>query len=91
MAFGDPDTPRDVLEYVVFEKHLTNQYAQWRMHEKIEPEWAGKKAPVVRTYVQPKLFEVDESIDEKGISKFKDDESHVKDEPAAKQPEQLNA
>lgn len=90
LAFGDPEIARDVLEYVVFEKHLSNQYTQWRLHEKIEPEWAGKKAPVVRTYVQPKPFEVDDTIDEKGVSKFKKDESHLKDEPEPKQ-EQLSA
>ena len=79
MAFGDPEIPRDVLEYVVFEKALSNQYAQWRVHDKIEPEWMPKKAPVVRTYVQPSPFKVDETVDEKGVSKFKKDESHVKD------------
>ncbi|GAB5580969.1 39S ribosomal protein L45 [Prionailurus iriomotensis] len=26
--------PRDVLEYVVFEKHLVNPYGSWRMHGK---------------------------------------------------------
>jgi large subunit ribosomal protein L45 len=80
LAFGDENAARDVLEYVVFEKHLTDLYSSWRLHDKIEPEWAQAKSPVIRTYVMPKPFIVDESVDESEASKFKKDDSHLKDD-----------
>ncbi|XP_063242410.1 large ribosomal subunit protein mL45 [Bacillus rossius redtenbacheri] len=36
---GSELVAKDVLEYVVFEKHLANQYGLWRIHEKIIPDW----------------------------------------------------
>uniref|UniRef100_A0A2I3RZR6 Large ribosomal subunit protein mL45 n=2 Tax=Pan TaxID=9596 RepID=A0A2I3RZR6_PANTR len=40
LMYGQEDVPKNVLEYVVFEKHLTNPYGSWRMHGKIVPPWA---------------------------------------------------
>lgn len=40
LAHGSEVIAKDVLEYVVFEKHLANQYGIWRIHGKIIPEWA---------------------------------------------------
>ncbi len=40
LIHGGRDSARDVLEYVVFERHLANIYGRWRMHAKIVPEWA---------------------------------------------------
>ncbi|CAG7727395.1 unnamed protein product [Allacma fusca] len=39
LIHGSPITAKDVLEYVVFEKHLSNLYGAWRIHHKIIPEW----------------------------------------------------
>ncbi|XP_063815725.1 large ribosomal subunit protein mL45 isoform X2 [Pseudophryne corroboree] len=47
------DEPRDVLEYVVFERHLPNPYGVWRMHGKIVPSWAPHKDPIVKTVLLP--------------------------------------
>ncbi|XP_018416095.1 PREDICTED: 39S ribosomal protein L45, mitochondrial [Nanorana parkeri] len=47
------DKPRDVLEYVVFERHLVNPYGAWRMHGKIVPAWAPPKELIVKTVVIP--------------------------------------
>jgi len=41
LMFGNELTPKDVLEYVVFEKHLSNIYGSWRVHGKIIPPWTG--------------------------------------------------
>ena len=46
--YGQEDVPRDVLEYVVFEKHLANPYGSWRMHGKIVPPWAPPKQPILK-------------------------------------------
>jgi large subunit ribosomal protein L45 len=50
--FGDPDQARDVLEYVVFEKHIANVYGQWRVHGKVVPEWMPSRGALHKTYVK---------------------------------------
>ena len=42
MIHGHPHVAKDVLEWVVFEKHIANIYGKWRLHEKIIPSWAQK-------------------------------------------------
>lgn len=80
LAFGSETIPKDVIEYVVFEKYLTNIYGSWRMHDKIMPDWAPTQSPVIRSFRQPKMFKVDESVKEVEVSKFKKDDSHLKDD-----------
>jgi len=42
---------KDVLEYVVFEKHIVNQYGMWRIHGKIIPDWMPPKEPATVTNI----------------------------------------
>ncbi|XP_040857270.1 39S ribosomal protein L45, mitochondrial isoform X2 [Ochotona curzoniae] len=53
LMYGEEDVPKDVLEYVVFEKHLANPYGSWRMHGKIVPTWAPPKQPIIKTVMIP--------------------------------------
>ncbi|NXW84524.1 RM45 protein, partial [Alopecoenas beccarii] len=53
LMYGGEQTPKDVLEYVVFERYLVNPYGAWRMHGKIVPEWAPPKGPIVKTVMIP--------------------------------------
>ncbi|KAM8795358.1 large ribosomal subunit protein mL45 [Eudromia elegans] len=53
LMYGGEQVPKDVLEYVVFEKHLVNVYGTWRMHGKIVPAWAPPKDPIVKTVMIP--------------------------------------
>lgn len=46
MIFGSDVVAKDVLEYVVYEKHIVNQYGMWRIHGKIIPDWMPSKEPV---------------------------------------------
>ncbi|KFQ12354.1 hypothetical protein N330_08336, partial [Leptosomus discolor] len=48
LMYGGEQAPKDVLEYVVFERYLVNPYGTWRMHGKIVPEWAPPKDPIVK-------------------------------------------
>ncbi|PSN42013.1 putative 39S ribosomal protein L45 [Blattella germanica] len=57
LMHGSEILAKDVLEYVVFEKHLSNQYGLWRIHEKIVPDWMPPKDPLPKTYVVPKETE----------------------------------
>ncbi|NXI24451.1 RM45 protein, partial [Sterrhoptilus dennistouni] len=50
---GGEEIPKDVLEYVVFERYLVNPFGTWRMHGKIVPEWAPPKDPIVKTVMIP--------------------------------------
>jgi large subunit ribosomal protein L45 len=78
LAYGDEELVKNVLEYVIFEKNITSNYGVWRLHDKVVPEWAEPKMPIIRTYHKPKSVRVDETIGEKK-SVFKDDEKHLID------------
>ncbi|KAL5286761.1 MRPL45.2 family protein [Megaselia abdita] len=50
LMHGSETLAKDVLEYVVFEKHISNEYGQWRLHDKIVPEWLPARQPAPKTY-----------------------------------------
>ncbi|XP_071441232.1 large ribosomal subunit protein mL45 [Hetaerina americana] len=52
LMYGSETVPKDVLEYVVYEKHLSNQYGVWRLHDKIIPEWMPPPSPIPSTFVK---------------------------------------
>ncbi|KAG6464651.1 probable 39S ribosomal protein L45, mitochondrial [Manduca sexta] len=54
LLHGSEILAKDVLEYIVFEKHLSNLYGTWRIHDKIIPDWAAPKEPSKLTRVKPK-------------------------------------
>lgn len=49
LMLGSEDQPKDVLEYIVIERHLVNPYGRWRLHGKIVPSWAPAKDPIIKT------------------------------------------
>eukprot|EP00095_Tigriopus_kingsejongensis_P006373 maker-scaffold42_size484952-snap-gene-3.27 protein:Tk06373 transcript:maker-scaffold42_size484952-snap-gene-3.27-mRNA-1 annotation:"probable 39s ribosomal protein mitochondrial precursor" len=58
---GSPTVAKDVLEYVVFEKHVANTYGKWRIHGKIIPDWMEPKQPgLVTRVILPEPEEVAE-------------------------------
>ncbi|XP_014663330.1 PREDICTED: probable 39S ribosomal protein L45, mitochondrial [Priapulus caudatus] len=81
LVYGSETMPKDVLEYVVFEKHLSDQYGCWRLHAKIVPEWMPRRDAVHRTFVMPSLQEVEEEE-----PKQEDDGSVVSSADAQSQP-----
>ncbi|KAJ8930534.1 hypothetical protein NQ314_016647 [Rhamnusium bicolor] len=50
LMHGSEIVAKDVLEYVVFEKHLANEYGVWRVHAKIIPDWMPPREPSATTY-----------------------------------------
>ncbi|EDX13957.1 GD20969 [Drosophila simulans] len=50
LMHGSEIITKDVLEYVVFEKHISNEYGKWRLHDKIIPDWLPAKQPAPITY-----------------------------------------
>lgn len=78
LALGSETLPKNVLEYVVFERHITSPYGSWRLHDKIIPSWAPPKETVmIRSYVKPTLLEVDEEAIKKIEPNFKSDDTHL--------------
>ncbi|XP_017775199.1 PREDICTED: probable 39S ribosomal protein L45, mitochondrial [Nicrophorus vespilloides] len=55
LMHGSEIIAKDVLEYVVFEKHLANEYGLWRVHDKIIPDWMPPKEPTSLTFEKPQL------------------------------------
>ena len=53
LIHGSEVVAKDVLEYVVFEKHLANIYGIWRLHSKIIPVWAPPREPGLLTFRVP--------------------------------------
>ncbi|XP_077284697.1 mitochondrial ribosomal protein L45 [Arctopsyche grandis] len=52
LMHGSEILAKDVLEYVVFEKHLSNVYGIWRLHDKLIPDWMPAKEPTAKTFVK---------------------------------------
>ncbi|XP_028675218.1 39S ribosomal protein L45, mitochondrial [Erpetoichthys calabaricus] len=72
LMYGSEDLPKDVLEYVVFERHLVSPYSRWRMHGKIVPAWAPPKDPIIKTIMIPSpVVKPWEEFEEMNLSKEK--------------------
>lgn len=66
---GSEIIAKDVLEYVVFEKHLANEYGIWRIHGKIIPDWLPPREPSVVTYKQEVPINAETSVKETETNK----------------------
>ncbi|XP_017285976.1 39S ribosomal protein L45, mitochondrial [Kryptolebias marmoratus] len=53
LMLGSEEQPKDILEYLVIERHLINPYGRWRLHGKIVPSWAPAKDPIIQTVAIP--------------------------------------
>lgn len=53
LMYGSEIIAKDILEYVVFEKHLANEYGKWRVHDKIIPDWMPARESSSLTYKDP--------------------------------------
>jgi len=65
LIHGSETVAKDVLEFVVFEKHLANVYGTWRIHAKIIPDWLPAKEPGRLTYRVPAQKEDTQEMDKK--------------------------
>lgn len=88
---GSEILAKDVLEYIVFEKHVANEYGRWRVHDKIIPDWLPPKEPSPKTYkLQAEVIEEDEKVSDTAVSSISTEEA-----PTAKSehsgPAQLTA
>lgn len=52
LMHGSEAIVKDVIEYVVFEKNISNYYGKWRIHSKIIPDWLPQKEPIRNTFVR---------------------------------------
>lgn len=63
VLLGSETVRKDVLDYIVFEKHISNVYGTWRIHGKIIPNWLTPKEISTSTYILPKKKEESSSSD----------------------------
>ena len=61
--FGNETVPKDVLEYVVFERVLTFPYSQWRVHSKISPSWLPSSDPLLYTFEKQNIELIEENTE----------------------------
>lgn len=66
LMHGSEIIAKDVLEYVVYECNVSNEYGSWRLHSKIVPDWAEPKQPVLRTWRV--VEEPEEPVDESAVA-----------------------
>lgn len=75
LMHGSEILAKDVLEYVVFEKHLSNEYGKWRLHDKIIPDWTPEREPSRRTFIEePEEVKLATNTVEVGVEEQKDKE-----------------
>ncbi|XP_055607688.1 probable 39S ribosomal protein L45, mitochondrial [Uranotaenia lowii] len=79
LMHGSETLAKDCLEYVVFEKHLSNEYGVWRLHEKIVPDWMPPKSPAFITYRVDDVAQVPAQNEEesKAVEVTNDDKDKV--------------
>ncbi|KAK3579293.1 hypothetical protein CHS0354_033373 [Potamilus streckersoni] len=80
LMYGSEHLVKDVIDYVVFEKHIASLYGSWRIHGKIIPKWLPPREPLLKTYRKPNLnFEEIDNAEEKEKTDKKEEEEE-KDE-----------
>ncbi|KOX78544.1 putative 39S ribosomal protein L45, mitochondrial [Melipona quadrifasciata] len=67
VLLGSDTIKKDVLDYIVFEKHLANEYGTWRIHGKIIPDWMKPEEVSTFTYRLPKKQEEEPSSSDSAV------------------------
>ena len=80
LIHGSETVTKDVLEYVIFEKHLANIYGSWCLHGKIMPIWIKDKPSGNLTHVLEVVLTTEE--DKKD---FVVEDAHRRDSKSEKQ------
>ncbi|GFR58699.1 mitochondrial putative 39S ribosomal protein L45, partial [Elysia marginata] len=53
LMYGDPKLSKSVVEYVIFEKWISDTYGRWRIHGKVIPDWMEPRDSLIKTYRVP--------------------------------------
>lgn len=86
LFYGSETIAKDVLEYVVFEKHIVNEYGTWRLHAKIIPEWMPSREPMPKTTIVEKIEDMDEDVEDEVL--YEDDyKSYAEEDSTQKVPQ----
>lgn len=55
---GSETVPKDTVDHIVFEKHLSDTLGRWRIHAKLKPDWL----PAAQFTVRPTAVIEEEEI-----------------------------
>jgi len=80
LMFGNETIPKDVLEYIVFERVLTYSYSQWRVHSKIIPSWLPQTDPLLYTFEKPNIELIEENTEKDVIKDGKKRDQILKEQ-----------
>lgn len=70
LTYGDSEKPRYMLEYVVFEKHISDTEGKWRIAGKVTPEWKTKGFTFLHTWKEDKESLLEEEPEPYAIHRF---------------------
>lgn len=70
LTYGDSEKPRYMLEYVVFEKHISDTEGKWRIAGKVTPEWKTKGFTFLHTWKEEKESPLEEEPEPYVIHRF---------------------
>ena len=70
LMYGGENLLKDCLEYVVYEKHLSDEYGRWRLHGKVVPSWMPPPPGLYRTMRKPH-FEAPDEDEETAVTEKK--------------------
>ena len=82
LIHGHPHVAKDVIEFVVFEKHIVNIYGKWRLHQKVIPQWLAKtREPGALTHIlkEEEMVEIVDEVPEKNSEDDDTEEDVVRD------------
>lgn len=73
LTYGSEVLAKDVLEYIVFEKHIVNVYGEWKLHHKIIPDSHPVEVPAITYVEQPEKSDDDIMSEEYNLSALVDE------------------
>ena len=65
LMFGGEELIKNCLEYIVFERHLSDEYGMWRIHGKIIPKWHVSSTTLEKTFRRPEVRREDAELVER--------------------------
>ena len=60
LMHGSETVPKDTLDFIVFEKHLTDTLGKWRLHSKIATNLSSSNQSLIRRTMRSQKEEADE-------------------------------
>ena len=47
LIHGSETVPKDTIDFIVFEKHVSDTEGRWRLHAKLKPDWLSNSQSAI--------------------------------------------